>query len=248
MNSYWEKKEAGETLYIQIETFHLIFGSHAGSGHTDNAGRCSHADFLAGMFQKEIGHKFGIAVLDEVKAAVRAAADDPAIAAARQAIERSNEYLMSLPEAPELASVRRHADTVNGYFNYGNSGGYKTVLESDRTRLTVEGGRGYVENENGDKHEFVLGGHCSAVVERADHYFLAHTDHFAEIDAAGRIRFDTAGAPELKGIFGADLRIKNCFRHGDTIFAAYWWFGGMHPDGLLKYESPRGFSGRLLIS
>ncbi len=155
------------------------------------------------------------------------------------------EYLLRLPEAPELARVHRAKETVNGYFNYGNAGGYKTELASDSRTIQFESTMGAVVTGDGRTFPFQLPGHCSAVVERADHFYLIHSDQFAEISPEASILFDSSTAPATAGIFGGALRLKNCYRHQQTIFTAYWWVGGApYPGGLLRFDSGRGFTAR----
>ena len=246
MKTSWETKDGKRTSYVHVETYKVIVGEHYGSGHIDNAGTCTHAEFLKGRYQDEILAAFGRTTLNEVIAAVENADKNPHFKATKDRVDRNLAYIMAVPEAPELERIHRHSETENGYFQYGNAGGYKTELESTNVTLFVESRDGFIADATGRRHPFQLKGHCSAVVERLDHFFLIHSDHFAEIGPDGNILFDTRSGP-TEAIFGDDLRLKNCYRNEDTIFVAYWWFGGMHPDGLLRYESGAGFTGRLLL-
>src|SRR3989338_523351 len=73
MKTFWEKVPA----YCQVTAYEVVVGSNpGGTGHTDNAGACSHADFLRGQYQDLIRHDLGEEVLQEVIAAVKATATD----------------------------------------------------------------------------------------------------------------------------------------------------------------------------
>jgi hypothetical protein len=59
--------------YAEVSASEVIVGSHAGSGHTDFAGACSHAEFLGGHLQDVVRAEHGEAVLAEMIEAVRRA-------------------------------------------------------------------------------------------------------------------------------------------------------------------------------
>lgn len=48
MATYWEREQDGTTHYASLGPDGLLIGSHGGSGHSDNAGSCTVAEFLAG--------------------------------------------------------------------------------------------------------------------------------------------------------------------------------------------------------
>lgn len=58
--------------YVHVRASEVVVGEHYGSGQTDNAGACSHAEFLAGRFQDIVRSHHGDRVLAEVIAAVKA--------------------------------------------------------------------------------------------------------------------------------------------------------------------------------
>lgn len=62
----WEAQSGRRTHYCQVMADGVVVGSHDGSPHTDHAGSCSRAEFLAGRFQDGVLRNFGEAVLLEV--------------------------------------------------------------------------------------------------------------------------------------------------------------------------------------
>lgn len=74
MKTNWEVHRDGETFYVNLGNTWVEVGSHRGSGQTDSAGRCTHAEFLAGRWQDSIRTDMGEQVLAEVIASVIGAA------------------------------------------------------------------------------------------------------------------------------------------------------------------------------
>ena len=68
--THWERTRGGVTYYVSIEPQRVVVGDHRGSGHTDNAGTCTHAEFLAGRWHGEIRANMGPRVLAEILAAL----------------------------------------------------------------------------------------------------------------------------------------------------------------------------------
>jgi hypothetical protein len=66
----WERVEGVRVYYAEVSLREVIVGSHGASGHTDFAGACSHAQFLAGQLQDAVRAEHGEAVLTEMIAAV----------------------------------------------------------------------------------------------------------------------------------------------------------------------------------
>jgi len=67
MTTYWEKKSAGTTYYLQILDGMIIeAGSHRGSGHTDNAGTCTIEEFLDGTFKDIVRNNMGEDIINEI--------------------------------------------------------------------------------------------------------------------------------------------------------------------------------------
>lgn len=61
--------------YIHLTPTEVVVGSHYGSGHTDNAGSCSHAAFRAGQYHDVVRRDHGEEVLAEVMQALGAPVD-----------------------------------------------------------------------------------------------------------------------------------------------------------------------------
>lgn len=65
----WSKpRSPSGAVYVHVRVHDVVVGGHYGSGHTDNAGSCSHAEFLAGRYQDVVLEDLGQEVLDEVLA------------------------------------------------------------------------------------------------------------------------------------------------------------------------------------
>ncbi len=236
---HWEKKKDKTTYYIRIDHFQIIVGEHQGSGHTDNAGVASYADFLAGHFQSDIRRVFGENVLDEVIAAVKSADDDPVFAKKRSAERSLLETLNGIPLDATLAGLLQDPPTERGALNYGNGGGYKTILKSDTLTLTFERDKGILTpNVGGDPITVTLPGHGSDAVTLNDHFYIIVSDDLVVVKPNGEI------IKERGSLFGETLRITTVNRHEDVIYIAYRWFFGNHPRGWLRYEVDKGFTGR----
>lgn len=50
ISTYWERKNGDETFHIHISATQVTFGSHFGSGQSDNAGTVTHWKFLQGHY------------------------------------------------------------------------------------------------------------------------------------------------------------------------------------------------------
>lgn len=68
--SSWEVTRGGVTYYVSIEATQIVVGDHRGSGHTDNAGTCSHAEFIAGRWHDHVKTNMGARILAEILAAL----------------------------------------------------------------------------------------------------------------------------------------------------------------------------------
>ena len=239
LQTNWERQDGRVTHYIRIRHWQVIVGSHAGSGHTDNASACEYEVFLNGRFHPHILAHFDKAVLTAVIAAVQFAQTYPSFIAKRDKTAAAYAFLERIPIAPTLADLPRHPDTENGATNYGNGGGYKTILHSDTVTLTVERHEGFVmANEGGEKRPFTLPGHASSAVALQDHFYLVVSDAYAIITPDGTV------LTQERNIFGTFLRINAVYRREGTICFGYFWLEGEHPRGWLRYELGVGFNGR----
>jgi len=241
MKTSWETHAYGTTHYIQIDAQELVVGSHAGSGHTDNAGAVLHAEFLQGQYHDLIRTQFGPDVLTEVIEAIHAAATHPPFLAQREHRAKLHTFLDAIPLDPNLNDLCRWPDTEHGYRHYGNAGGTKTIVHSDTLTLTTERDQAILETTvSGDSiANLTLPGHISDVVALADHFYLLVNDDMAVIAPDGSL----AAAPD-SGIFGAELRLGRVYRHNETIVYSYHWLGAPYGKGLLHYAVGQGFTGR----
>lgn len=246
LQTSWERKKGEITHYIRINHLFVIIGSHAGSGHTDNAGTCSHEDFLndslrGRQFQASIQREFGDDLLTAVIAAVQSAKTNPAFIAKHKKSNAALAMLERIPLDPALADLPTHPDTENGGYNYGNGGGYKTVLRSDTVTFTVERNEGVVTDANGEKRPFILPGHASDAVALHDHLYIVVSDDYAVIGPDGSLLTPETGQ---SSVFGTFLRISSVYRRNETVCFRYFWLQGEHPQGWLRYELGVGFNGR----
>lgn len=74
MKTAWEVQRGEQCFYINLGTEWVEVGSHRGSGATDNGGRCTHAEFLAGRWLENVRDDLGPEVLAEVMASIKAMA------------------------------------------------------------------------------------------------------------------------------------------------------------------------------
>lgn len=241
MKMMWEKQQDGTTLYIQLTAQEVVVGSHAGSGHTDNAGATLHGDFLQGQYHDLIRRDFGLDVLAEVIEAVHAAATHPPFLAQREHRAKLQAFLNAIPIDPNLNALPRWPDTEAGYRNYGNAGGYKTVVHSDNFTLTTERDQAILEERTSGRviTHLTLPGHIADVVALADYFYLKVSDDIAVIAPDGSF----AAAPG-SGIFGAELRLSRLYRYQDWIVYGYYWIGIPYGEGLLRYQVGQGFTAR----
>ncbi len=235
----WEKKIDKTTHYIQINHLQVVIGSTQGSGHTDSASTTSHANFLAGRFQDDIRRIFGENIHRDVIASVRSAENDPVFAKKLRAEQTLLDALSAIPLDARLAGLLDIPPTEKGSLNYGNAGGYKTILKSDTLTLTFERDKGtLVPNAGGAPINITLPGHGSSAVALEDHFYIVVNDSFIVVTPKGNV------IKERNAIFGETLRINAISRWDDVIIFAYRWFQNQHPRGWLIYELDDGFTGK----
>jgi hypothetical protein len=66
MRKSWEKNSGIYHFYIDVYPGNVVVGHDCGTGQSDIAGECTHAEFLAGRFHGLIVDRFGPDVLQEV--------------------------------------------------------------------------------------------------------------------------------------------------------------------------------------
>ena len=238
LQTIWERSDNTVTHYIRLDHSQVVVGSHSSSGQTDNASACSYDEFLNGRFHTHIITYFDQKVLSDVIDSVNAAESYAPFVAKREERHAANTLLGHIPMDDTLAELVNASDTEKGFRNYGNAGGYKTILRSDTVTLTVERNKGFVmSNDGGEPYPFTLPGHASSVVALRDHFYLVVSDDYAVITPQGVVLEN-----ELS-LFGSFLRINAVFRYADTICYGYYWFRGDAPRGWLRYELGVGFNG-----
>jgi len=247
MKTSWETVKNGRTHYIHVERREVVVGSHFGTGMSDNAGTCSHEEFLEGEFQSMILNDFGEDVLNEVIKAVKKAPIYPHFLKQGREIQARKEFLDTIPIDESLKDLLKDSKTISGYSNYGNKGSYKTSIKSDTVTIFYDSTRGYVEGKDKKRIPLKFYFHASDVVELYDHFYIIGGDNLIVLSPKGNILYDS-NQERVKGhvkesIFGSWLRMSRVFRNGSTIFTSYWWFNNEYNKGLLKYELKKGFTG-----
>ncbi len=239
--THWQNQEGDTTHYIWIDYSQVIVGSHHGNAQTSNVSVCSYNDFVKGCFHAHILSYFNSEVLNEVLYALQYAENDSTFSAKRRSIKLADDILYRIPFDISLADLRNHPDTENGAHNYGNSGGYKTIVCSDTAILSVERDEGFVITGEGKKKAFNLSAYASSVVALNDYFYLVVSDDYMIIDPDGcvlkKAAFDTH-------IFGEFLRLNSVRKLANIICFDYFWLEENKPRGWLKYELGVGFTGR----
>ncbi len=244
MSRSWERRRGAWVHYVHVDDHQVVVGSHAGSGHTDNATTASHAEFLAGRHAELVRGEHGDAVLAEIRATVTGTAAAWPGSPRQLQEQRRLDFLASLPEAPDLAVMATAEGTVDGGSAYGNDGGCRTRVASDSRTLVIDQGVGELLDSDGRPiADIRLEGGSSAVVDLEDHFFVEHFDNVAVIGPDGAVLWDSYEGVGDHIIFGSQLRITGLYRHGRTVFARYRWFSGEHPPGLLELGPRGGFVG-----
>ncbi len=251
MKTSWEIVNNGRTNYVYVERNQVVVGSHYGSGMTDNAGTCTHKEFLEGRFQNLIYQDFGQEVLDEVIKAVKKAPIYPEFQKQQRKIQGMKDFLDSIPINERLKDFINDTKTINGYSFYGNQGGYKTLIKSYTVTLFYDSTRGYVERKNKKRIPLKFDFHASDVVELNDHFYLIGDSNLIVLSPEGIILYDSH-QERIKNnpketIFGSWLRLNRVYKNGTTIFTSYWWFNNEYNNGLLKFELNKGFTGHYEI-
>ena len=247
MKTSWEKNTGKRTDYVDVHYNEVVVGYHYGSGMTDNAGTCTHDEFLKGRFQGLIEERFGKDVLEQVILAVRGSPDNVDHIKKRDEIKRLRDYLEHIPLNQSLLSESEDSVIINGFKAYGNQGGYKTEIVSENHVLRYESVQGTLINSNtGEEIKLHFDFHASSCVEKDDYFYIIGGQNFHVLSPEGDIVFSTDSITwQGNGkVFGSYLRINNVFRNGDNVFASYWWFYSDFPKGILFYELNEGFKER----
>jgi hypothetical protein len=242
MKTSWEKTEGRKTHYVYVHYKEVVVGSHYGTGMSDNAGVCSHEEYLNGQFQGLIRDIFGSEILDQVTYAVLHTHENEDHNKHREEIKRLRKFITQFPIDPSLKEIKDDPGTFNGRTVYGNRGGYQSFIESDNTSFLYNSTKGeIIDKRDRTRIECTYHVHLSYCVAFHDYYYVIGGSNFYVMDPRGSFIFTTETID--KGC-GYSLRFDNVLRHRETIAVYYWWFHKDYPDGLLSYENEKGFTSR----
>jgi hypothetical protein len=240
IHTKWESKSCNETKYIQITATRLLVGSHSDSGQSDSAVSVTHEEFLEGKYQDLIRSNFGSTTLAEVIDSIHNVSEYPPFVKAIELNRSRRKFLGDLPQKPDLCLLLESTTAQRGCRNYGNAGGYKTVVQGGEGILTIESSHGSIHYpKDGTEYPLALNGHCSSAVGIHDHYYVVHSHDFAEISPRGEILFDTKDLTD--SIFGPGFRLIRILEQDGTIAIHYAWESTF---GLLEYQPGKGFIAR----
>ncbi|MHA1147931.1 MAG: hypothetical protein ACTSR8_06765 [Promethearchaeota archaeon] len=247
MKTSWEIIEGRRTNYVDVHYNEVVIGSHYGTGMSDNAGSCSHREFLEGEYQGLILETFGKEVLDEVVYAVEHSHENPNHNEKRAKINKIKEFIEAIPIDKSLLELKNSPDFIDGFNVYGNRGGYRSYIESDTTSFTYQSTKGVFKNKStGKKTKVQMDFHMSSCVELHDYYYLIGNDNLYVLSPEGTIVFTTEKKTIEDCIFGYEIRINRVFKSGEIITFSYWAFDSeLIPRGLIRYELGKGLMGRI---
>jgi hypothetical protein len=235
----WEVTRGRQVCYAQVTAREVIVGSHSGSGHTDSAGACSHAEFLAGRFQDLVRSDLGEATLQEMIAAVRAAPENPAFAAEFARVRGVRALLLAMPHDPDLPALLAWPDRVDGQWPLHE--GCPVALTGGGAALFIDRALNAVVTPPGDPPvRHTLPGYVSGAVFAAGVWALNIGGLFA-LDPTGRRRSPEALAAAP---WGTLLRGWDVYAVGERILYAYRWFDAADGGpGVCEFRPDAGFVG-----
>ncbi len=216
VKTFWEKGPD----YCRVTAYEVVVGSNpGGSGHTDNAGACSHADFLKGQYQDLIRRNLGEDVLHEVIAAVKAMAQDPTF---EQQRDEDAGYVVAWEKIPLNLLLKEWAAHPHdrAMDHYAKEADHSTVLNLSTgatLRLPFESDQGTLVLEDGTVA--VIPERSGPVLEHKG-FFYNGDIHLTVYDFFGKRRFSTRDLEKSHG-FGKDYRVVDVLRVDDHILAVY---------------------------
>jgi hypothetical protein len=243
----WQTTRDGSPQWLYVEADSVTIG--AGQGHLEMGSSCSHEEFLAGQWHGEIAALYGAEGLAEVIASVKAAKSYAPFV--EKLTRESNLFaqLDAIPVDDSLPTLRAGPRTERGSQNYGNAGGYKTIVRSDSLTLTFNTNKGFLtpNDEELPHRPVTLPGHGSAAVAWKDQFCVVVNSNFVFVDAMGQV--DAFPANDQLDLSGA-MRIQDCFRHPEAWILGYMLLSdsGYPQYGLLRYVQGVGFVGRWVQS
>jgi len=254
MKTSWEKTRSGRTHYCNVCPREVEVGDHHGSGHSDNAGRCTHQEFLEGRFHSAIRSAFGGRVLTNVIAAVEWITQQPDVVAQLRLEEEQLDSWEKIPVVEELARLARDADEDGYRDNYGRARNRSTVVHLTNTVKLVarRSGRSYLFHPDGSRVAFPHG--SMSMIGHGGFVYCAAI-HLSVYDVNAACVFDSESMARSHGI-GVRYAIRNVLRKGDVVMCSYENLHGsefprsaevLGRGGLLWFELDRGFVGRLVV-
>lgn len=236
---HWETARGAQLFYAQVTAREVIVGSHFGSGHTDSAGACTHAEFLAGRFQEDVRHDLGEACLQAMLAAVLGAPSDPAFAAEHARVREAQAVLDAIPRDATLPALLAAPGVVHGRWTLYH--GCPVALAAPDATLAVDCAlHAVVRPQGGPAVTHTLPGYVSGAVFAGGVWVL---------NVGGVLAFDTEGrrrSPEAltRAPWGATLRGWDVYAAGERVLFTYAWFdandGG---PGVCEFRPDAGFVG-----
>jgi hypothetical protein len=224
--------------FIQLEPLTIVIGTQGASPQSGSTGICSHKDFLDGQFHDLIRETFGEEVLAEVIAAVQKAPEHAPFVEYHEEIARLRAFLDAIPFDATLRGLHHREETEDGNRNYGNAGGYQTVVKAENVTLTANldvqphWTTFALEKAEGQRIFARLPFPTSHIVAYRDHFFAVMDSTLAVISPDGAMVNDRSVAK----MFGEKLRICGVFRFRDIVCYSFHWFSNNYPDGLLRVD------------
>jgi hypothetical protein len=242
-NHNWEVSHGPRVCYAQVTAREVIVGQHYGSGHTDSAGVCSHAEFLAGRFQDLVRENLGEACLEEMLATVRGAPNDLAFAAERARRRGVQAVLDALPVDPSLPALLAAPGLVHGQWALYH--GCPVALAAPDATFSIDRElHAVVHPRGGPAVKHTLPGYVSGAVFAGGVWVLNVGGVWAA-DTEGRRRSPEALAREP---WGAMLRGWDVYAAGERVLFTYKWFDGNDGGpGVCEFRPDAGFVGHCLL-
>jgi hypothetical protein len=235
----WERTHDQQVCYAQVTAFSVLVGSHYGSGHTDYAGVCSHAEFLAGRFHDIVRHDLGEAALREMFVAVHTAPENPAFAAEFAPVRGVRATLAALPHDPSLPALLDSPLRVDG--RWALHEGCPFSLAGDGAALSLDTARNADVSPRGAppvRHS--LPGHVAGALFAAG-VWVMNLGGLLALDPTGRRRSPEAlvAAP-----WGTMLRGWDVYEVEHRVLFVYEWCNKhAGPPGVCEFRPDVGFVG-----
>ena len=239
MGHSWERTEGRRVHYAHVTAREVVVGSHTGSGHTDHAGACSYAEFLAGRFHDAVRSGLGADVLAELIEAVRGAADDPSFRAERAVRDAIHAMLAAIPQDPTLPALLSAPGLVYGSWAL-HRGARGLSLACPEGTLSFDALTAIARPNQGQPCRVALPGYPSGTLFAGGCWLLA-TGGALLLDPSGRVR---TPASIVAPPWGSALRGIDVYALQTRLFFTYRWFHEEDgPPGVCELRPDEGFVG-----